>query len=72
MTKIYEDLIQFNTDVEALWIEIARLIYTFQNGEYQLKEIKPPKEKKEHIDMAELLERVTFYYDRKRSANSHC
>lgn len=45
LIKIDEDLINLKKDNEALWIEIARLIYTFQNGEYCLKEIKPPKEK---------------------------
>lgn len=50
LIKIDEDLINLKKENEALWIEIARLIYTFQNGEYCLKEIKPPKEKKEHIE----------------------
>lgn len=45
LIKIDEDLINLKKDNEALWIEIARLIYTWQNGEYCLKEIKPPKEK---------------------------
>ena len=45
LIKIDEDLINLKKENEALWIEIARLIYTFQNGEYCLKEIKPPKEK---------------------------
>lgn len=35
---------------EALWIEIARLIYTFQNGDYKLKEIKTPKQIKALFD----------------------
>ena len=50
LIKIDEDLINLKKDNEALWIEIARLIYTFQNGEYCLKEIKPPKEKNDHIE----------------------
>ncbi len=50
LIKIDEDLINLKKENEALWIEIARLIYTWQNGEYCLKEIKPPKEKKEHIE----------------------
>ena len=50
LIKIDEDLINLKKENEALWIEIARLIYTFQNGEYCLKEIKPPKEKKEQIE----------------------
>ncbi len=45
--KIDEDLINLKKDNEALWIEIARLIYTWQNGEYCLKEIKPPKPKEQ-------------------------
>ena len=44
LIKIDEDLINLKKENEALWIEIARLIYTWQNGDYQLKEIKPPKE----------------------------
>ena len=50
LIKIDEDLINLKKENEALWIEIARLIYTWQNGEYCLKEIKPPKEKKEQIE----------------------
>ena len=46
LIKIDEDLINLKKENEALWIEIARLIYTWQNGDYQLKEIKPPKERK--------------------------
>ena len=49
LIKIDEDLINLKKENEALWIEIARLIYTWQNGEYCLKEIKPPKEKNDHI-----------------------
>ncbi len=48
LIKIDEDLINLKKENEALWIEIARLIYTWQNGEYCLKEIKPPKEKMEN------------------------
>ena len=44
LIKIDEDLINLKKENEALWIEICRLIYTWQNGDYQLKEIKPPKE----------------------------
>jgi hypothetical protein len=47
LIKIDEDLINLKKENEALWIEICRLIYTWQNGDYQLKEIKPPKENKE-------------------------
>lgn len=43
LIKIDEDLINLKKESEALWIEIARLIYTFQNGDYKLKEIKPTK-----------------------------
>ena len=50
LIKIDDDLINLKKENEALWIEIARLIYTWQNGDYQLKEIKPPKEKKEQIE----------------------
>ena len=50
LIKIDEDLINLKKENEALWIEICRLIYTWQNGDYQLKEIKPPKEKKEQIE----------------------
>lgn len=50
LIKIDEDLINLKKESELIWIEIARLIYTFQNGEYCLKEIKPPKENKEHIE----------------------
>ena len=50
LIKIDEDLINLKKENEALWIEICRLIYTWQNGDYQLKEIKPPKEKKEHTE----------------------
>ena len=46
LIKIDEDLINLKKENEALWIEICRLIYTWQNGDYQLKEIKPPKERK--------------------------
>lgn len=45
LIKIDEDLINLKKENEALWIEIARLIYSFQNGDYKLKEIKPPKTK---------------------------
>ena len=44
LIKIDEDLINLKRENELLWIEICRLIYTWQNGDYQLKEIKPPKE----------------------------
>ena len=47
LIKIDEDLINLKKENEALWIEIARLIYTWQNGEYCLKEIKPPKPKEQ-------------------------
>lgn len=43
LIKIDEDLINLKKENEALWIEIARLIYTWQSGDYHLKEIKPPK-----------------------------
>ena len=46
LIKVDEDLINLEKENEALWIEICRLIYTWQNGDYQLKEIKPPKERK--------------------------
>ncbi|MBD3843085.1 MAG: protein rep [Campylobacterales bacterium] len=42
LIKVDEDLINLKKETEALWIEICRLIYTWQNGNYQLKEIKPP------------------------------
>lgn len=48
LIKIDEDLINLKKENEALWIEICRLIYTWQNGDYQLKEIKPPKEQIEN------------------------
>lgn len=47
LIKIDEDLINLKKENEALWIEIARLIYSWQNGDYILKDIKPPKQKKE-------------------------
>ena len=47
LIKIDEDLINLKRENELLWIEICRLIYTWQNGDYQLKEIKPPKEKEQ-------------------------
>lgn len=47
LIKIDEDLINLKKENEALWIEICRLIYTWQNGEYCLKEIKPPKPKEQ-------------------------
>ena len=47
LIKIDEDLINIKKENEALWIEICRLIYTWQNGDYCLKEIKPPKQKNE-------------------------
>lgn len=50
LVKVDEDLINLKKETEALWIEICRLIYTWQNGDYQLKEIKPPKENKEQIE----------------------
>ena len=53
LIKIDEDLINLKKENEALWIEIARLIYTFQNGEYCLKEIKPPKEQKMEKEILE-------------------
>ena len=43
LIKIDEDLINLKKENEALWIEICRLIYTWQNGDYILKEVKPPK-----------------------------
>ena len=53
LIKIDEDLINLKKENEALWIEIARLIYTWQNGEYCLKEIKPPKEQKMEKEILE-------------------
>ena len=50
LIKIDEDLINLKKENEALWIEICRLIYTWQNGDYILKDIKPPKLKKEQIE----------------------
>lgn len=50
LIKIDEDLINLKKENEALWIEICRLIYTWQNGDYILKDIKPPKEKKEQVE----------------------
>lgn len=43
LIKIDEDLINLKAETEAFWIEICRLIYTWQNGDYRLKDIKPPK-----------------------------
>ena len=43
LIKIDDDLINLKKENEQLWIEICRLIYTWQNGEYCLKEIKPTK-----------------------------
>ncbi len=53
LIKIDEDLINLKKENEALWIEICRLIYTWQNGDYQLKEIKPPKEQKMEKEILE-------------------
>ena len=53
LIKIDEDLINLKKENEALWIEICRLIYTWQNGEYCLKEIKPPKEQKMEKEILE-------------------
>ena len=47
LIKIDDDLINLKKENEQLWIEICRLIYTWQNGEYCLKEIKPPKPKEQ-------------------------
>ena len=47
LIKIDEDLINLKKENESLWIEIYRLIYTWQNGEYCLKEIKSPKPKEQ-------------------------
>lgn len=45
LIKIDDDLINLKKENEALWIEICRLIYSWKNGDYHLKEIKPPKTK---------------------------
>lgn len=50
LIKADEDLIDLKREVELLWVEICRLIYTWQNGDYRLKDIKPPKEKKENLE----------------------
>ena len=47
LLKIDEDLINLKKENELIWIEICRLIYTWQNGDYILKDIKPPKPPKE-------------------------
>ena len=47
LIKIDDDLINLKKENEQLWIEVCRLIYTWQNGEYCLKEIKPPKPKEQ-------------------------
>ena len=39
LLKCDEDLIQFNKDVEALWIEIEEEIYRWQNGDFYLEKI---------------------------------
>lgn len=51
LLKCDEDLIQFNKDVEALWIEIEEEIYRWQNGDFYLEKINViQKEKKEQIE----------------------
>lgn len=66
LIKIDEDLINLKKENEALWIEIARLIYTWQNGEYCLKEIKPPKEQKMEKEILqknrEYLKKLYFWW----------
>ena len=46
LLKCDEDLIQFNKDVEALWIEIEEEIYRWQNGDFYLEKINVIQEKK--------------------------
>ena len=48
LLKCDEDLIQFNKDVEALWIEIEEEIYRWQNGDFYLEKINVIQEKKEN------------------------
>ena len=45
LLKCDEDLIQFNKDVEALWIEIEEEIYRWQNGDFYLEKINVIQEK---------------------------
>ena len=45
LLKCDEDLIQFNKDVEALWIEIEEEIYRWQNGDFYLEKINVIQER---------------------------
>ena len=45
LIKIDEDLINLKAETEAFWIEILRMIYSWKNGDYRLKEILQPKTK---------------------------
>lgn len=46
LLKCDEDLIQFNKDIEALWIEIEEEIYRWQNGDFYLEKINVIQERK--------------------------
>ena len=45
LLKCDEDLIQFNKDIEALWIEIEEEIYRWQNGDFYLEKINVIQER---------------------------
>ena len=45
LLKCDEDLIQFNKDIEALWIEIEEEIYRWNNGDFYLEKINVIQEK---------------------------
>jgi len=47
LLKCDEELINFRQEIEEMWQEIEELIYEWKDGNYRLKEIKPPQKKEE-------------------------
>lgn len=68
--KAEEDLINFKEETEALWIEICKLLYKFENGEYILKKIENPglidyEKKKEEKPVSLKRDRIKLTYQKK-------
>ena len=64
MASVNEDVMTFVKEEDAVDSLLRTQMLEIINGfDYYKGLYGSGKEKKEHIDMAELLERVTFYYD---------
>lgn len=69
--KAEEDLINFKEETEALWIEICKLLYKFENGEYILKKIEnpcltPEKKKKDEKPVSMKRDTIKLTYQKKK------